>query len=159
MKLLQRDVICGHCLKELSKTRFFQHRRLFYNKKAKEWSQQRVFETRLGDDFHFSDSEVDSKLHRVRGHLGIYMLAGHAACQHSVRNLSVRLKCSPPQINTFQKQFPSPVVCTGDKSSSKLGCRLTAQSLAASPSVNRLNCPRYCKFAVNMSMSCDMTRT
>ena len=61
----KRRYFCGHCLKELSKTRFFQHRRLFYNKKA---SQQRVFETRLGDDFHFSDSEVDSKLHRVCGH-------------------------------------------------------------------------------------------
>ena len=58
--IAKKSYNCGHCSKELSKTRYFQHRKLFYNKRTKEWSQQRVFETRLGKDFNFSDNETDS---------------------------------------------------------------------------------------------------
>lgn len=59
LEVIKKRYFCGHCSKELSKTRFFQHRRLFYNKKTKEWSQLRVFESRLGESFNFSDNEDD----------------------------------------------------------------------------------------------------
>jgi hypothetical protein len=59
-EVVSKRYFCGHCSKELSKTRFFQHRRLFYNRKTKEWSQQRFFESRLGENFNFSDNEDDS---------------------------------------------------------------------------------------------------
>ena len=48
----KKAYFCGHCSKELSKTLYFQHRKLFY-KKPKKGSERKVFENKLGPDFYF----------------------------------------------------------------------------------------------------------
>ena len=49
----RKAYFCGHCSKELSKTLYFQHRKLFFDKKTKKRSEQKVFEDKLGPDFDF----------------------------------------------------------------------------------------------------------
>ena len=60
--VVKKHYFCGHCSKELNKTKYFQHRKLFYNKKTKKWGLQKVFESKLGEDFEFSDHELDTTL-------------------------------------------------------------------------------------------------
>jgi len=36
---------CGHCHQNLSKTVFYKHRRLYFNSRSKEWSEERMFPT------------------------------------------------------------------------------------------------------------------
>ena len=49
----KKTYFCGHCSKELSKTLYFQHQKLYFNKKTKKWSERKVFEDSLGEDFDF----------------------------------------------------------------------------------------------------------
>ena len=49
--------MCGHCHQELSKTLFFQHQKLYYDKQAQEWSSERITTVDLGDDFDFTEAE------------------------------------------------------------------------------------------------------
>lgn len=56
---------CGHCKTHLSKTVFFRHKRLFYDRKAKRWSRRRVVDevlvTAASEPFTLSsDSEEDT---------------------------------------------------------------------------------------------------
>ena len=76
-----KTYFCGHCSKELTKTLFFQHRKLFYDRKTRKWSQQKVFESILGNDFDFTESEnsIESckcefvfHKHRVKGKLAVW---------------------------------------------------------------------------------------
>ena len=66
---------CGHCDAVLSKTLFFRHKRLFYDRKAKRWSRRRVVDevlvgTKLSEPFTLSsDSEEDTGEH----HRSVYV--------------------------------------------------------------------------------------
>lgn len=48
---------CGHCKEEVSKTLFFQHRKLYYDKRNGEWKTKRVIPSDLGEDFDFEEAK------------------------------------------------------------------------------------------------------
>ena len=49
---------CGHCQESVSKTLYFQHRAIYYDKRAKQWAKDRVVPLDLGDDFDFAKAEA-----------------------------------------------------------------------------------------------------
>ena len=67
-------VLCGHCDEYVSKSTFYQHRRLYYNFRTQKWSQSRVFNSVGLEDFEFGHSicqEEDSIMHDTEPVLGM----------------------------------------------------------------------------------------
>ena len=61
---LPRRYRCGHCNKSLSKTQFFKHKKLYYNKTHRKWQNSNTQSVRSCDndsdfDFGCTDSESD----------------------------------------------------------------------------------------------------
>jgi len=56
-KKSRKSYFCGHCKEEVSKTLFFQHRKLYYDKRSREWKTERVTPNDLGEDFDFEEAE------------------------------------------------------------------------------------------------------
>jgi hypothetical protein len=42
---------CDHCEQQLSKTTYFKHKRLFYDRKSESWKKERVHYTDSSEDF------------------------------------------------------------------------------------------------------------
>ena len=53
---------CGHCDKKVSKTLLFEHRKLFYDKLAKQWRKERVVQAGLGEEFDFTQAEREDQI-------------------------------------------------------------------------------------------------
>lgn len=65
----RKTYYCGHCSKDLSKTLYFQHRKLFFDRRAKQWRDTKVYQD-LGEDFDFDgrtyvDGVKDTVFHIV----------------------------------------------------------------------------------------------
>ena len=60
MKSCSKIVFCPHCDKEISRTLFFQHKRLYYSRKKCAWSKERIFETEAEQSFSLNDSSINS---------------------------------------------------------------------------------------------------
>lgn len=57
----RKSYFCGHCNEEVSKTLFFQHRKLYYDKRNGEWKTERVMSMDLGEDFDFEGTQDTSE--------------------------------------------------------------------------------------------------
>ena len=53
-------IYCGHCEKYLTKTVYYKHKRLYYDKTKKEWLPSRVFSQTPNEDSTFHPTSVDS---------------------------------------------------------------------------------------------------
>lgn len=51
---------CGHCKRQLSKTKFFQHKKLYFDVSSKEWRQKRINVINV-EEFTFSDGSDTGK--------------------------------------------------------------------------------------------------
>ena len=55
-----KHFLCGHCDRSLSKTVFYQHRRLYYKSTANEWCKSRLFLESCGEpSFTVPDNELE----------------------------------------------------------------------------------------------------
>ena len=50
---------CGHCNERLSKTQFYKHKKLFYDRKNKKWLKDSTYDD-VDEEFEFSDDEDPS---------------------------------------------------------------------------------------------------
>ena len=52
---------CGHCNRQLSKTLFFRHKRMFFDRKARKWSSVKVIsDDTTSEPFTLTSSDDDS---------------------------------------------------------------------------------------------------
>ena len=55
---------CDHCNEKISKTLYFQHKRIYYNPSTQSWKKSRISIPSDGDtdvdEFIFSDEEMDT---------------------------------------------------------------------------------------------------
>ena len=60
MKTAPKRYFCGHCDQSLSKTVFYQHRRLYYNAESKKWCKGRLFSVPTSEpSFTMPDDEFE----------------------------------------------------------------------------------------------------
>lgn len=45
--------LCGHCDSVLSKTQFYKHKRLYYNRRERKWNSDRILPENDHQDFEF----------------------------------------------------------------------------------------------------------
>ena len=62
---------CGHCDENVSKTLFFEYRKLFYDKLAKRWRKERVVQAGLGEEFDFTQAKREDLIDTVAETTGI----------------------------------------------------------------------------------------
>ena len=57
-------VYCGHCDEEVSRTKYYTHKRLYYDRDKKEWSQTKRLNFTITDDpeYPFADSQVQDQM-------------------------------------------------------------------------------------------------
>lgn len=67
-----KNYFCGHCHQHVSKTLFFQHRKLYYDKRAKQWNAERVVPVDLGEDFDFARAEATEQEKTTAGNLEMH---------------------------------------------------------------------------------------
>ena len=61
-KNLRRLWYCGHCDKDVSKSTFYAHRRLYYDRKTKKWSKTQLFIANESEERRILDCSSDSEL-------------------------------------------------------------------------------------------------
>ena len=60
MEKITGRYFCGHCNRQLSKTLFFRHKRMFYDRKARKWSDVKVISENIAaEPFTLSDSDAE----------------------------------------------------------------------------------------------------
>ena len=67
----RRSYFCEHCDDYVSKTLYFKHKRLYYDRKTKIWSSLRLLPSGIEDfvlDDALSDRDDDHTHHSVTGH-------------------------------------------------------------------------------------------
>ena len=67
------SVFCPHCSRVISKTLFFQHKRLYYSRNSGRWSKERVFvSTSIGSSFSLGKPENQIDFFRASGNIHTY---------------------------------------------------------------------------------------
>ena len=65
---MPKQFYCEHCKKLVSKTLFYQHKRLYYDRVSKTWSSTRVFSPLCGKTFKFDyGSSAEEERDKAQG--------------------------------------------------------------------------------------------
>lgn len=56
---IRKAYLCGHCDQELSKTSYYQHKKIYFDTTKKEWRKEMIRPLAEVEEFTFEDSDMD----------------------------------------------------------------------------------------------------